>query len=250
MPKLITLIRANYKIFAVFFSKYPLLHLNLSMNDSPPIVNIAEKLTRRYPLEAETVKRKRKWMKMEQKQRKQKPSARPQHQPCMQGNLPSTVGDKNSQAKCNPRPIANGRRHSTVDGREKRDFPLRGELAPFDFEPKSTLRSARRTLQFGTPGTSTITPKVQVKEEFKAPPFTKPLFDSTLPMAAPLIPLPERTMVDYALPSILGTQSSKTRPMLEANNFDNKPNIIQMLQNQFQFDGLPDEDTNVHRGTY
>lgn len=48
MPKLITLIRANYKIFAVFFSKYPLLHLNLSMNDSPPIVNIAEKLTRRY----------------------------------------------------------------------------------------------------------------------------------------------------------------------------------------------------------
>ena len=55
-----------------------------------------------------------------------------------------------------------------------------------------------------------------------------------------------RTMSDYAKPSLTGTQSSITRPAVAANNFEIKPNIIQMVQQLVQFDGLPNEDLNAH----
>ncbi|KAK5818852.1 hypothetical protein PVK06_023798 [Gossypium arboreum] len=55
-----------------------------------------------------------------------------------------------------------------------------------------------------------------------------------------------RTMYDYAKPSLTGTESSIVRSTVAANNFELKPNTIQMIQQFFQFDGLQDEDPNAH----
>ncbi|KAK5772496.1 hypothetical protein PVK06_048785 [Gossypium arboreum] len=55
-----------------------------------------------------------------------------------------------------------------------------------------------------------------------------------------------RTMYDYAKPSLTGTESSIVRPTVAANTFELKPNTIQMIQQFVQFDGLQDEDPNVH----
>ena len=59
-------------------------------------------------------------------------------------------------------------------------------------------------------------------------------------------PEQQRTMSDYARPSLMGTESSIVRPAVAANNFEIKPNIIQMVQQYVQFDGLQDEDPNAH----
>ncbi|KAI5681032.1 hypothetical protein M9H77_02259 [Catharanthus roseus] len=60
----------------------------------------------------------------------------------------------------------------------------------------------------------------------------------------------ERMMVDYARLSISGTQLSIARQRVEANNFEIKPNIIKMVQNNVQFDGLPYDNPNAHIGNF
>lgn len=52
-------------------------------------------------------------------------------------------------------------------------------------------------------------------------------------------------MVDYTR-SITEVQSSINKPAVQTDNFEIKPNIIRMVQNNVQFDGLPDEDPNLH----
>ncbi|KAK5775790.1 hypothetical protein PVK06_043731 [Gossypium arboreum] len=59
-----------------------------------------------------------------------------------------------------------------------------------------------------------------------------------------------RTMYDYAKPSLTGTESSIVRPAIAANNFELKPNTIQMIQQFVQFDGLQDEDPNTHLANF
>ena len=39
-----------------------------------------------------------------------------------------------------------------------------------------------------------------------------------------------RTIYDYAKPNLTGTDSSIVRPTIVANNFELKPNTIQMIQ--------------------
>ena len=57
-------------------------------------------------------------------------------------------------------------------------------------------------------------------------------------------------MSDYTRPLLTGTESSIARPGVAANNFEIKPNIIQMVQQHIQFDGLPDEDPNAHMANF
>ena len=54
------------------------------------------------------------------------------------------------------------------------------------------------------------------------------------------------TMSDYARPNLMGAESSILRPIVTANNFEIKLNIIQMVQQFIQFDGVQDEDPNTH----
>ncbi|KAK5771968.1 hypothetical protein PVK06_048224 [Gossypium arboreum] len=62
--------------------------------------------------------------------------------------------------------------------------------------------------------------------------------------------LAPRTMYDYAKPNLTGTESSIVRPAVAANNFELKPNTIQMIQQFVQFDGLQDEDPNAHLSNF
>ncbi|KAL5549840.1 hypothetical protein UlMin_000016 [Ulmus minor] len=56
--------------------------------------------------------------------------------------------------------------------------------------------------------------------------------------------VPNRALKDYSIP-IVGI-SSIQRPPIQANNFEIKPAIIQMIQNSVQFGGLPNDDPNLH----
>lgn len=49
-----------------------------------------------------------------------------------------------------------------------------------------------------------------------------------------------------AQPSISGTLSKIAVLKIDANNFEIKLNIIQMIQQMVRFDGLPHEDLNAH----
>ena len=54
-----------------------------------------------------------------------------------------------------------------------------------------------------------------------------------------------RALQDYTMPNPGNNLSSIVRPTVDANNFEIKPIIIQMVS-QFQFGGLPSEDPNAH----
>ncbi|XP_019055984.1 PREDICTED: uncharacterized protein LOC109115885 [Nelumbo nucifera] len=56
----------------------------------------------------------------------------------------------------------------------------------------------------------------------------------------------QRTMMDYAKPTLTGAASSIERPAIAANNFEIKSTIIQMIKNTVQFCGLANEDPNTH----
>ena len=55
-----------------------------------------------------------------------------------------------------------------------------------------------------------------------------------------------RALRDYAMPSVIGNTSSIRRPAIQANNFEIKPVIIQMIHHLVQFSGLPNDDSNTH----
>ncbi|KAG8491555.1 hypothetical protein CXB51_014801 [Gossypium anomalum] len=59
-----------------------------------------------------------------------------------------------------------------------------------------------------------------------------------------------RTMYDYTKPNLTGTESSIVRPAIATNNFELKPNTIQMIQQFVHFDGLQDEDPNAHLANF
>ncbi|KAL0462104.1 UNVERIFIED_CONTAM: hypothetical protein Slati_0098000 [Sesamum latifolium] len=56
----------------------------------------------------------------------------------------------------------------------------------------------------------------------------------------------ERPMMEYSFPTVDGSISSIVKPSVEANNFEIKPAIIQIIRSSVQFSGLPDEDSNKH----
>ena len=56
----------------------------------------------------------------------------------------------------------------------------------------------------------------------------------------------ERSLRDYILPSLNGVQPSIRAPGVDANNFELKPSLIQMVQSNDQFRGTGDEDPTMH----
>ncbi|KAA3480391.1 Retrotransposon gag protein [Gossypium australe] len=88
-------------------------------------------------------------------------------------------------------------------------------------------------------------------------PCDNPLFgdteDNTLrDLATPQLPTNlhmaqnERTLWDYALPSLNMVQKRISRSMITTNSFEIKPVMIQMIQNNLQFRGTMTEDPNQH----
>ncbi|GKV23867.1 hypothetical protein SLEP1_g33550 [Rubroshorea leprosula] len=59
-----------------------------------------------------------------------------------------------------------------------------------------------------------------------------------------------RTLGSYATPSLEGITSSIRRPAIQANNFEIKPAIIQMIQQTIQFSGLPNENPYSHIASF
>ncbi|KAL5573531.1 hypothetical protein UlMin_023128 [Ulmus minor] len=56
--------------------------------------------------------------------------------------------------------------------------------------------------------------------------------------------VPNKALKDYSIPEV--GVSSIQRPPIQANNFEIKPAIIQMIQSSVQFGGLPNDDPNLH----
>ena len=55
---------------------------------------------------------------------------------------------------------------------------------------------------------------------------------------------PNRALKDYFVPNV--GVSSIRRPPIQANDFEIKPTIIQMIQSSVQFRGLANDDPNLH----
>lgn len=58
-----------------------------------------------------------------------------------------------------------------------------------------------------------------------------------------------RTLKDFAAPNTNGLHSSITRPTVEANNFELKPSLLSMVQ-QNQFGGSSTDDPNLHLSVF
>ena len=59
-----------------------------------------------------------------------------------------------------------------------------------------------------------------------------------------------RALRDFALPQVTGIRSVIRKPRIEANNFEIKPAILQMIQTSVQFYGLPSDDPNAHIASF
>ena len=58
-----------------------------------------------------------------------------------------------------------------------------------------------------------------------------------------------RPLKDFAVPSEEEPHTSIVRPAIAANNFELKPSLVQIIQ-QNQFSGNPTEDPNLHLATF
>ena len=110
------------------------------------------------------------------------------------------------------------------------------DIRDIDPEIERTLRKSRRGIQVEIAGESSIEEealniKPQIVQEAMA--------DD-----------PPRTNQDYARPTLDGTAPTIVKPPIEANNFEIKGVVIQLLQQYCQFDGLPDEDPHAHIKTF
>ncbi|KAI4368767.1 hypothetical protein MLD38_017284 [Melastoma candidum] len=59
-----------------------------------------------------------------------------------------------------------------------------------------------------------------------------------------------KALGDYAIPSVGDVQTGIRRPAIAANNFEIKPAIIQLVQNQCQFGGNVSDEPNAHIASF
>ena len=57
---------------------------------------------------------------------------------------------------------------------------------------------------------------------------------------------PTKSLGDYAVPQVDGVHSSIVRPTIQANTFEIKSAILQMIQTLIQFGGMPNDDPNAY----
>ncbi|KAL0420900.1 UNVERIFIED_CONTAM: hypothetical protein Slati_3112900 [Sesamum latifolium] len=60
----------------------------------------------------------------------------------------------------------------------------------------------------------------------------------------------KKSMMEYLFPTADGTISNIAKPAVQANNFEIKPAIIQIIRSSVQFSSLPDEDPNKHLANF
>ena len=61
--------------------------------------------------------------------------------------------------------------------------------------------------------------------------------------------IPAKTLGEYGVPSLTGSQNCIVKPSIDANTFEIKPDYIQMVS-KYQFAGLPSEDPNAHLASF
>ena len=61
--------------------------------------------------------------------------------------------------------------------------------------------------------------------------------------------IPARTLGEYGVPSLTGSQNCIVKPSIDVNTFEIKPAYIQMVS-QYQFAGLPSEDPNAYLASF
>ena len=59
-----------------------------------------------------------------------------------------------------------------------------------------------------------------------------------------------KALRDYAVHSLTGANSCIIAPIIQANNFELKPELIQMVQHTCQFRGFPHDDPNEHISSF
>ncbi|KAI4325824.1 hypothetical protein MLD38_031187 [Melastoma candidum] len=59
-----------------------------------------------------------------------------------------------------------------------------------------------------------------------------------------------KALGDYTIPSVGDVQTGIRRPAIAANNFEIKPAIIQLVQNQCQFGGNVSDEPNAHIASF
>ncbi|KAL0394811.1 UNVERIFIED_CONTAM: hypothetical protein Slati_4447300 [Sesamum latifolium] len=104
------------------------------------------------------------------------------------------------------------------------------ELTPYDPEIERTLHKRKNTVERCENSRETD-PEEQLV-----------IFEPTMEVMGAV----ERPMMEYSFPTADGTISSIVKPSVEANNFEIKPSIIQIIWSSVQFSSLPDDDPNKH----
>lgn len=109
-----------------------------------------------------------------------------------------------------------------------------GELVDYSTEIEHTLRSARHTIQLEMANNNSIIAVNKSEEGQQDPPLAAYTTSNNGEDYGGL-----RLTVDY-----LGA-FKHSRPPVHAHNFEIKLNVIQMVQNNVQFDGLQEEDPST-----
>ncbi|KAL0289142.1 UNVERIFIED_CONTAM: hypothetical protein Sradi_7080300 [Sesamum radiatum] len=109
-----------------------------------------------------------------------------------------------------------------------------GELTQFDLEIERSFHRQRNTIERGDNSENFDT-----EEQLT---IIEPTMDHVVVVESP--------MMEYSFPAANGMISSIALPTVQANNFEIKPSIIQIIQLSVQFFGLPEEDPNKHLSNF
>ncbi|KAL0453610.1 UNVERIFIED_CONTAM: hypothetical protein Slati_1339100 [Sesamum latifolium] len=109
-----------------------------------------------------------------------------------------------------------------------------GELIQFDSETERTFHQQRNTIE-----------REDISENFDTEEHL-PITELTMDHMGAV----ERPRMEYSFPAADGMISSISLHTIQANNFEIKPYIIQIIRSSVQFSGLPEEDPNKYLSNF